>query len=475
MRALFRPGECIQDEQNERRWEIVSGPISHPAESHFLHRWMVRDQKLMRTVNMLCLNYASIPNERLLWDVPLLRAAFLQLIEALSPNHLCLPEPVDLVKCRHPHLPDSLASGEPMLLYTEPSGHPLRPFQMLARPKRLQLLRRLCLYTAYALRDLHRYGCLLRALPLDCMRRNSSNGAMLISAFSSLCRSHEFTGFHRYEAGLHPALQYAAPECFVERGTLGPPADVYALGRLLIEALGEVLPPRLYTEDELESMAAKHKLPPFWTRFLKLTQHDNPSDRFDGMQDVIVYVNSEGKNRTSLSRQSRTSQPIPRTQRPDAPSAALLIWNPGLVNHHQRFSFKSFLRRCQSLYSIETILFFAHEQKNMDNAFFRFLRSLSFDIVPLARHASHKDVLRDTRARWDACQHLVVVGHTRQFGVQSLLEMAQERDQKVSLYLTGGPQPQGISCLDPSAFLDSPSRTQSSRRQPSRRKQENQS
>lgn len=457
MNATWKPGEALHDAQGEARWECQNGPFHDPSESPFVQRWFVKDLRLSRRLKMLSLDYKGIPSERLPWDVPLLRTAFLQLVQALSPNHLCLPEPIDLLRVKHPHLQEGLAQGEPLLVYAEPSGHPLRVLKGLSQQKRVHHMRRLCLYTAYALKDLHRHGCLLRALPLESMRRNPTNGSMSIAAFSSLCQRHLFTGFQRYEVGLHPARTHAAPECFTDTNELSPAADVYALGRLLLEALGEALPPQPYTEDELDQIIRRQKLPPFWGRFLKLTQRDTPDERFDGMQDVIVYVNSEGQHRSSK-RKGPNAQP--QTKRTDAPSASLLIWNPGLTHHKQRFQFKAFLRHCQRLYSLDTLLFFTYEQRDMNNAFFQFIRSLSFEVVPLTKNTPYDRVLQDTKARWEQSSRLLILGHGRQHGVRVAVDLAEQSGQTLSLFLTGGPQPQGVSCLETTSFLDKGTKSQ---------------
>ena len=460
----LRKNLLLEDERQERRWRITDKGFPFPGGDCPLRVWPVADLRLHeRPLHLIALNYEGIPKTRLVWDIPLLRTAFSRLVRAMSPNLSFLPEPIDLIAFLHNNLPAEIALGEPALILEAPKGSRIFPPRSKDLAYRIRWMRQLCLNLAHSLRELHHRGTLLRALPLAGIRRNEANKTFSTLSFQYLLSMDDFRGYHPHEAAIHPPAQYAAPECFAPNGHLTPAADVYALARLLLEALGEELQPAPLSPDEIDAVCARQSLPPTWTRFFKLALAIEPTLRFDGMREVLTYINSDGASthpnagrRLStapsassspprLSGRLSTTQPSlsaqPRNYRDDAPPAALIVWTHQLSPKDLSFDYHAFLRDLQPRFSLAPLLAFALEQQDPDNLFFQFLRRIGFQLITLPSHALQAHVLDDCFARWRDTPRLFLLANAKEYAASHLLKQAQAHHIQAEFYYTDGSPP----------------------------------
>lgn len=434
---MFVAQEIIQDDRDERRWQILRPEPRHLLGEYPLSFWSVRDLRLQRDLSMLGLNYARIPKDRLAWDIPVLHQCFSRLVKLISQNCNAFPEAIDWVSCTKHR---SLSSvPEPFFVFSPVQGRGISPLKS-DEPDREKKVERLCKSVANLLRDIHQNGAVLRALPLRGLRRNPANQVIQIASFYTLQSIADFQGFNPYEAGFHPSPRYAAPECFASSSTLTPATDVYALGCLLLEYLGVALPEHPIPPNELDALCLSLNLSPWWQRFFKLALHEVPEARFQGMSEVLAYVLSRGQptpRQNTHARQAPTPH-APRTKRPDAPPAALLIWGEQLQPKDQRFDIHKLLRDLQARYSLGPLLYFALEQNNMDNPYFQLLRKLSFQIVPYRFRDSISSFLQDASRQWSPTPRHLIVGNLDQSGIQTLIKIAEQSRVHFEVFSTGG-------------------------------------
>ncbi len=423
---MFARGEIIQDERGERRWQILRLELQRLGGDYPLVLWSVRDLRLQRDLSMLSLYHARIPQDRLQWDIPVLHQCFSRLVKAISVNCNAFPEAIDWFTCVKHQAPSP--NPEPLFVFS-----PIQGLQISALKEdeadREQKLGRLCKHVANLLRDIHQSGSILRALPLVGLRRNLTNHSIQIAHFYTLQMVTESQGFNPYEAGFHPSPCYAAPECFAPSAVLTPATDVYALGRLLLEYLGVPVPAHCYSPDELDSVCASLQLPLWWHRFFKLALHEIPEGRFQGMAEVLAYVLSRGQPEqfvaSNANRPPASPPHVPRTQRVDAPAAALLLWAHDLHTKGQRFDLHALLKGLQARYSLGPMLYFVQEQRDMQNPFFQLLRKLSFEIIPFRSPEAALQILQDSSARWRGVPRHLIVGRSDQAASQILVQIAQ--------------------------------------------------
>ncbi len=298
----FECDEVLQDEHREHRWRIL-GPA--PGRGIVGTRtWRVRDLRpdLVRDLFLVVLNYDGYDVGRRRWDVPVLRGEFENMARSLGGNLGFFPEAVDYFRFenRHDTMPEGLRVGEPALVYALPPG---MPEQVLSTPKpgvrdqeedRLFLLSRLFHHVARVLRELHRSGSVIRQIPLCSLLRNTVTYKQYISGFETLRPMRGFEGFNELAPGLHPDRRHAAPECFAEKGWLSPRTDVYAIGRLLLEALGVKLDASPLSPYDLDRTIGGLMLPDLWRRLLLLCLAPDPARRFDNCGEAIQFIASGG-------------------------------------------------------------------------------------------------------------------------------------------------------------------------------------
>jgi hypothetical protein len=271
------------------------------------------------------------------------------------------------------------------------------------------------------------------------LRRNPANDTIAIFSFYSLCRQQDFTGYNQFESSLNPSHTYAAPECFAHKGSLSPAADVYALARMLIEFIGEKLPSRIYEYDELKELCMRNGLNQVWMRFFNLSLHPNPESRFDGMNEVIRYINSDGdpmpynRSHSGQASQDRSFHNL-RLERGDAPSAALLVWDELTLQRTERLDYRKFVSHCQARYSLKPMLFFTKEQKDLNNNFFQFLRRLGFEIITFRKEQSVRQIISDLKARWQNVSNLVCIGSFNYEGLEEFLSTASQFKISAEVY-----------------------------------------
>ena len=442
----FENQQIIADAHGENRWKVV-GTVQK-TKRWALHK--VEDQApgMRRELFLMTLEYGVLPGKNRSFEIDDLRNSFYRMAEILCANYTFLPEPVDMIRfvdSTGNGLSEEQRNNELGLIFAQFGGFQLPKLTNVNQETTWLKVKQTVRACARTLDALHREQVVIRALPIHTIFLSYTTFKPYFFGFDTLIKMDDFKGHNPNKACLSPEPIHSAPECFDARGYLSPAADVYALGKLVLQI---VLPARKYNEmfspgnpfpDDVQNRINKLGLPDFWARFLALSLHPSPSQRFQNAFEVERYFLSGGKppapekkpGTKSGDKRKTIHKPRPEPWRyrpnPQLPPAALVVWWDRMTKPGQQFNFMALYKQFSFQYRFEPRLLFQLPMKQPiepDNPFFKILReTYGLEVIDLfGKNKPEQAQALFNRLIPESVNNLILVGHGGQYAVKELFK-----------------------------------------------------
>ena len=466
----FPTGTLIEDRHGEKRWRVKSK--DHSFKHLQCTLWSVEDCTPTmgnRLLWMLTLNYQSLPDRDRTLAMGTLRESLYNVAKLLCANYTFLPEPVDIIQFfnNQDAMEPQQREHEVALVFAQSSGR--SPTLFGSDEKQLMAMKsRLLIPIIKTLNQLHKQKTIIQSIPVASVNINQITQSPYLMGFTSLIQLDSFVGYNANQTVLRPDPLYAAPECFDPDGRLSPATDVYALGKFILQLILKEKYSNYITRNnpfpnDLQNLVNSLRLPDPWPRFLALCLQHDPKQRFQNVSELEIFWKPkleqenirEQQTRQAKEKEERKYKPQPKTagkpapkpgasqskpytwhykENPQLPDAALIIWDENLTDRNEKFLYGDLYREFQYQYNFKLRLFFqqTYKGKNTDNPFFKILQeTYGLKIVDFQKSQAITALNYKLDPYLKKFKHLILVGHSDVFAVQSLLQHPNIKDWNV--------------------------------------------
>ena len=466
----FLTGTLIEDRRGEKRWRVKSKDHSfkHPQ----CTLWSVEDcasNMNSRQLWMLTLDYQNLPERDRTLAIGTLRESLNSVAELLCANYTFLPEPVDIIQFYNNQdaMEPQQREQEVALIFAQSSGR--SPTLISSDEKKLMAMKkRLLIPIIKTLGQLHQKKTIIQSILVASVNMNQITQSPYLMGFTSLIQLDNFIGYNANKTVLRPDPLYAAPECFEPDGRLSPATDVYAVGKFILQLILKEKYEDYITRNnpfpnDLQNLVNSLRLPDPWPRFLALCLQHDPKQRFQNVNELEIFWKPKLEQENIREQQERQAKekekrykPQPKTagkqapkpstfqskpytpwrykEDPQLPNAALIIWDENLTDRNEKFLYGDLYREFQYQYNFKPRLFFQQTSKgkNTDNPFFKILQeTYALQVVDFEKSQAVTVLNYKLDPYLKQFKHLILVGHSDVFAVQTLLQHPHIKDWNV--------------------------------------------